>query len=198
MKKIIHLFLLMALSLLFISCKGGSPKVVSDLKFGEPFEEMIKKFGDFEVDKRTCNTPPNCDFYYGQRKKIDNCLWHGINTKADFNSGKVTWVNIAFAGKCNGINDNPLVKEHFSKDDPAPTYLYHDRAYGHNFDAGKDNTWAIWESGDAFVTVTADCYNSPKKKYETNFLDCRLRKIDVATEGKTNKDFQVNNFKFYE
>lgn len=196
--KLKYTYLLIAVSFLFVSCNGGQPKVVSDLKFGEPFEEMTKKFGNFEVDRRVCNTPPNCDFYYGQRKKIDGCLWHGINTRADYKSGKITWVNIAFAGKCNGINDAPLVKEYFSKEDPEPTYLYHDRAYGHNFDAGRDNTWAIWESGSAYVSVAADCYNSPKKMYETNFLNCRIIKIDVNNEGKTKKDFQVNNFKFHE
>lgn len=195
-----YTYLLIVVSFLFVSCKGGQPKVVSDLKFNEAFEELTKKFGNFEVDNQSvCKTPPNCDFFYQQRKKVDGCLWRGIKARADQKSGKTTWVYMTFAGKCNGKNDHPLAKEFFSKDDPTPTYMSLDKAYGHNHDAGKDNTMAIWETSGAYVWAAADCYNTQKKEYETNFMDCRILTINIQDKGETKtKEHRLNNFKFHD
>lgn len=182
--------LMMASLLIVTSCNSSQPKVVTDLLFGRPFEELTKKFGKFETDDRVvCQTPPKCDFYYGQQTMENNCLWRGMNAMADQQTGKLRWVSLTIAGKCNGIADNDTVGKYVNKDDPAPDYNY--------FDSARGQAFAYWERGGVYTSIWADCYDPTTQKTEDNLLSCKLLNVSIRDEDKTKAEFKKNNFKFY-
>lgn len=176
-------------SMFSLSSNSNHPKIVSDLLFGEPFENLTKKYGAFEVDNRdvvACKTPPKCDYYYIQQKMINSCLWRGMNAQADQKTGKIKWAYLAMAGKCSGIIDNENVSKFVSKNDPKPDYLYLNRGMA----------FATWETGGIYMNIVASCVNPETNKTASNFLDCKLMQINIREEGITKPEFKTNNFKF--
>jgi len=174
-----------------LSSNSNHPKIVSDLFFGEPFENLTKKYGAFKVDDRdvvACKTPPKCDYFYIQEKMVNNCLWRGMNARADQNTGKIKWAYLAMAGKCSGIIDNENVSKFVSKNDPKPDYLY----------LADGMAYATWETRQGiYMNIIAMCFDPNTNKMASNFLDCKLTKINISEEGKTNPVLKANNFKFF-
>lgn len=185
-----HIAVLLVSLFSLVSCNANQPKIVNELLFGNSFEELTKKFGAFETDDRvTCKTPPKCDFYYGQQTMENNCLWRGMNAMADHQTGKLRWVSLSIAGKCNGIADNAPVGKFFSKDDPSPDFNY--------FDSARGQAFANWEKGGIYVSVWADCYDPTTRKTEDKLLNCKLLNVSIRDEDKTKQEFKKNNFKFF-